>query len=56
MTLPMKSEPHAEQSPRHTNSVLLEAAGRIQTHSLFKRHRQRYCTLPFFVTDNQMVR
>jgi len=52
MMLPMKSESHVEQSPRYTNSVLLEAAGRIRGQSLFKRHRQIHCTLPFFVMDN----
>ena len=56
MTLPVMSESHVEQSQRYTNSVLLEAAGRIQRQSPFKCHERRHCTLPFVVTDNQMVR
>jgi len=48
MTLSVKSESHVEHSPRHMNSVLLEAAGRIWRQCLFKCHRQRQCTLPFF--------
>jgi len=56
MTLPVKSESHVEQSQRYTNSVLLEAAGRIQRQRLFKCHGQRQCTLSFLVTDNKMVR
>jgi len=55
MTLSVKSESHVEHSPRYTNSVLLEAAGRIRRQSLFKCHKVN-APSPFFVTDNQMVR